>query len=81
MQFASWLNAIPTSDAISLYVHIPFCRRLCWFCACRTQGVKTDTPLETYVRRLETEIDMVFRNLPQGVTLSTITLGWRHQQF
>lgn len=74
-QFTRWLNAIPKGDAISLYVHIPFCRRLCWFCACRTQGVKTDTPLETYVRRLETEIDMVFRNLPQGVTLSQLHWG------
>ena len=74
-QFTRWLNAIPKGDAISLYVHIPFCRRLCWFCACRTQGVKTDTPLETYVRRLETEIDMVFRNLPQGITISQLHWG------
>ncbi|TIS29411.1 MAG: coproporphyrinogen III oxidase, partial [Mesorhizobium sp.] len=29
-----WINAIAAGDEISLYLHIPYCDRLCWFCAC-----------------------------------------------
>ncbi|HAJ03349.1 MAG TPA: oxygen-independent coproporphyrinogen III oxidase, partial [Brevundimonas sp.] len=31
-----WLDAIQPTDALSVYVHIPFCERLCWYCGCHT---------------------------------------------
>ena len=31
-----WLDAIQPTDAVSIYVHIPFCERLCWYCGCHT---------------------------------------------
>jgi len=54
-----WLARIPADKAFSVYVHIPFCRRLCWFCACRTQGTKTMQPVDAYVNDLVAEIDLV----------------------
>jgi oxygen-independent coproporphyrinogen-3 oxidase len=27
-----WLAAIPPATPLSLYLHIPFCDTLCWFC-------------------------------------------------
>ena len=45
----NWLEQLPAHDPVSVYIHIPFCRRLCWFCACRTQGTKTLSPVEGYV--------------------------------
>jgi len=73
--FANWIQAIPQGDRISLYVHIPFCRRLCWFCACRTQGVQTDDPILNYIERLEKELQLLAQHLPQGVTLSQLHWG------
>ncbi|MEE3361082.1 MAG: oxygen-independent coproporphyrinogen III oxidase [Pseudomonadota bacterium] len=71
----SWLTATPHGSEVSLYIHIPFCRRLCYFCACRTQGTKTDAPLERYVRTLITEIDMVRDQLPVDVTVRRLHFG------
>lgn len=48
----SWISAIPEGSTVSLYLHIPFCRRLCWFCACRTQGTTTLSPVAAYVDTL-----------------------------
>lgn len=52
----------PTGDdrvtsALSLYLHIPFCSTLCWFCACRSQGISNPAPVERYLDFLALEID------------------------
>ncbi|WP_395540820.1 oxygen-independent coproporphyrinogen III oxidase [Neotabrizicola sp. sgz301269] len=73
--FESWIAAIPEGAAISLYLHVPFCRRLCWFCACRTQGTSTLDPVLAYVETLKAEIALLARLLPRGVTLSRLHWG------
>ncbi|MBT9386386.1 oxygen-independent coproporphyrinogen III oxidase [Pseudooceanicola sp. CBS1P-1] len=72
---AAWIEAIPAGSAISLYVHVPFCRRLCWFCACRTQGTQTMSPVEAYLETLLEELDLLARHLPEGVRLSRLHWG------
>ncbi len=73
---SNWLGNVETSKPISTYVHIPFCRRLCWFCACRTQGTQTLKPVESYVDTLLTEIDLVTReHLPQKLSMARLHLG------
>ncbi len=72
---AGWMQAIPTGSRVSLYLHIPYCRRLCWFCACRTQGTSTDRPLVPYLDMLITEMELVKAQLPQDVVISQIHLG------
>jgi oxygen-independent coproporphyrinogen-3 oxidase len=73
--FASWIEQIPEGAGISVYVHVPFCRRLCWFCACRTQGTTSIDPVLTYVQTLLDEIALLRRHLPRGVTLSRLHWG------
>ncbi len=74
-EFAAWIEAIPRGGEISLYVHVPFCRRLCWFCACRTQGTATGEPVAAYVETLKAEIALLAANLPEGVRLSRLHRG------
>tara|TARA_B100000497_G_scaffold126125_1_gene164170 strand:- start:14 stop:1369 length:1356 start_codon:yes stop_codon:yes gene_type:complete len=70
-----WLQTLPVNDDISIYVHIPFCRRICWFCACRTQGTKTLRPIENYIKILKKEILAVSAKMPQSIKMAKLHLG------
>ncbi len=73
--FSDWIEAIPENSDISLYLHVPFCRRLCWFCACRTQGTASGEPVTAYVETLKDELSLLKRHLPRGVRLSRLHWG------
>jgi oxygen-independent coproporphyrinogen III oxidase len=74
-EFTSWISAVPAGSEISLYVHVPFCRRLCWFCACRTQGTTSDEPVRAYVDTLTAELAILREHLPKGVRLGRLHWG------
>ncbi|CAN0583352.1 unnamed protein product, partial [Ectocarpus sp. 12 AP-2014] len=73
--YQDWIRSIPENGNTSLYLHVPFCRRLCWFCACRTQGTATLGPVEAYVGDLQRELALLRTVLPQGVRLSRLHWG------
>lgn len=54
--YAGWLDALPEASKLSLYVHIPFCDTLCWFCGCTTKAVQKYAPVAAYLPVLKTEI-------------------------
>lgn len=74
-QTEQWIRAIPAGGRVSLYLHIPYCRRLCWFCACRTQGTSTDRPLVPYLETLLQELSIVDQMLDKDACLSRIHFG------
>ncbi|TYO88193.1 oxygen-independent coproporphyrinogen III oxidase [Oceanicella actignis] len=60
---ARWLAALP-DEPVSLYLHIPFCDTLCWFCACRTQGATRHAPVARYLEHLTAEAAHLARLAP-----------------
>ncbi|MBL4807851.1 MAG: oxygen-independent coproporphyrinogen III oxidase [Rhodobacteraceae bacterium] len=74
-QFDGWLKSLDTAHPVSIYVHIPFCERLCWFCACRTQGVSSLSPVQAYLNTLLAEIAMFKAARPKGLKLGRLHFG------
>ncbi|EYD72885.1 Coproporphyrinogen III oxidase, oxygen-independent [Rubellimicrobium mesophilum DSM 19309] len=72
---AEALAGLDPTQPVSLYFHIPFCERLCWFCACHTQGTKTLHPVEAYLEVLEAEIEQVAALLPAGIRMGRLHWG------
>lgn len=72
---AEWLAAVDPAQPVSVYLHIPFCERLCWYCACHTQGTKTRAPVEAYVAAIEAELALVAARLPAGVRMGRLHWG------
>ncbi len=70
-----WLREIDGEKPVSLYVHIPFCKRLCYFCACRTQGTRTLKPVASYIETLIAEIRAVRAVLPKGLKMGRLHFG------
>ena len=56
--YRRWLSALDPDRPISLYLHIPFCRRLCWSCGCNMQVVNNHGPVTAYVDALLHEIEL-----------------------
>ncbi|MFB9982617.1 oxygen-independent coproporphyrinogen III oxidase [Mesorhizobium newzealandense] len=54
-----WSQALGSGDEISLYLHIPYCDKLCWFCACHTKQTRHYEPVAAYLRSLHGEITTV----------------------
>lgn len=51
-----WLNMLSASARVSLYLHLPFCDRLCWFCGCHTKQTNRYGPVAAYLEALAAEI-------------------------
>lgn len=60
-----WLAAIAPEQTLSLYVHIPFCQSLCWYCGCHTSVPNSYLRAEAYLARLMEEIDQVAGRIDQ----------------
>lgn len=53
------LAGIAVDETVSLYVHIPYCRQICWYCGCNTGAANRSARLDAYLERLEEEIALV----------------------
>lgn len=50
------VQSVGHDKPISVYVHVPFCDRLCWFCGCHTKHTLKYHPVARYVGSLAEEI-------------------------
>jgi len=55
----AWLAASDPAAPISLYIHVPYCRQMCWYCGCHTKLVARYTPVEDFAAHLVKEMALV----------------------
>ncbi len=57
--YRQWLRTLGGSSIVSVYLHIPFCRQMCWYCGCHTSVTRRQPPVSRYVETLVREIRLV----------------------
>ncbi len=73
--YARWLAALPADQVLSLYVHVPFCERLCWYCGCQTQAVNGHGPVARFLDTIVAEIGMVAGAIGRRMRVDAVHLG------
>jgi len=51
-----WLRDLGTTEAVSVYLHVPYCRELCFYCGCNTKKAMRDDVIAAYREALESEV-------------------------
>jgi oxygen-independent coproporphyrinogen-3 oxidase len=69
------LQAIPHDEHVSLYLHVPFCDRLCWFCGCHTKHTLKYEPVAAYVKALIAEMATVRQTAGRRLPLGHLHFG------
>ena len=75
-----YINAIDKSNSlspshISIYIHIPFCRHLCYYCGCNSFAMRSEDKISAYIEAVKKEITMVISRLDSSRKISQIHYG------
>ncbi len=75
-----YINAIIKSNEeypqnISIYIHIPFCKKLCYYCGCNTSTMRNEETIKTYIKTIIKEMKMCFKHINKDRKVSQIHYG------
>ncbi|KAA0075094.1 oxygen-independent coproporphyrinogen III oxidase [Tardiphaga sp. P9-11] len=73
--YRRWLQTMSSERPASLYLHVPFCRSMCWYCGCHTSVTKHDDPVAIYASGLRTEARLVAEAIGERFPISHIHFG------
>lgn len=69
------LNAFEKDNNISLYIHLPFCEKLCTYCGCNKRITKNHKVEMPYIDAVLQEWDLYLAMLPQQPIIKELHLG------
>jgi oxygen-independent coproporphyrinogen-3 oxidase len=73
--YREWLGALPPDLRLSLYLHVPFCQSLCWYCGCRTTVTRHYGTIAGYLDVPLREIELMAEALGVSHPVSHVHLG------
>ncbi len=62
------------AEGLSIYSHVPFCTRMCWYCGCNKEIVRRP-PAAELLDDLVAELEMLYASLGSGHTVHQLHLG------
>ncbi|WP_010544710.1 oxygen-independent coproporphyrinogen III oxidase [Sphingomonas elodea] len=74
-EMSAAIDRVHGEAELSLYLHIPFCREICWYCGCNTGAANRSARLDAYLARLSEEIELVARRLGGRGRVGRIAFG------
>jgi oxygen-independent coproporphyrinogen III oxidase len=73
--YRAWLGSLGSSDRLSLYAHIPFCQKLCWYCGCHTTIAHDYERVSRYLVPLRRELALLADAIPNHGGVSHLHFG------
>jgi len=70
-----WMKSLNPDEAISVYTHIPFCEKLCWYCGCHTTIPNGYDRIGRYFETLLKEVQLWKEELGQHAGASHVHFG------
>jgi len=74
-EYRRWLRSLNGDSTVSVYIHIPFCREMCWYCGCHTTVTRRQPPVSRYVDSLVREIRLVSSELRSRLKIGHLHWG------
>ncbi|MDL2403871.1 oxygen-independent coproporphyrinogen III oxidase [Rhizobium mayense] len=73
--YAQALANLEQDQPVSLYLHIPYCRSMCWYCGCHTSIMRQDRPILEYLDVLHQEIELVAFAAHKPIMVKNVHFG------
>jgi oxygen-independent coproporphyrinogen-3 oxidase len=70
-----WLGDLPAEQPVSLYLHVPFCHQICWYCGCNKKLASRYGPVGEYLSTMLAEIDLAAAAAPKGLRATHVHWG------
>lgn len=74
-RYRDWLSKLDVNEPVSLYLHVPFCRQMCWYCGCNMKLASRYGPVGEYAQTLRKEVALTADALPGRMTISHLHWG------
>ncbi|MCC6914129.1 MAG: oxygen-independent coproporphyrinogen III oxidase [Rhodospirillaceae bacterium] len=73
--FSGELARIEERSPLSLYVHVPFCRSLCWYCGCNMKVANNTATMMAYAAAVQREIELAATHIAARHKVESIHFG------
>jgi oxygen-independent coproporphyrinogen-3 oxidase len=74
-EYRMWLGSLTAKNRLSLYVHVPFCQKLCWYCGCHTTIPRDYDRIAPYLGALRRELTLLSKAIPSHGGVSHLHFG------